>query len=183
MGEITYPLGTRYVENMDVAHPNPFTPARFDVIGEVEHVPAGNAILRIGRTWPKPQEGWMQELHLVLTPAERRQLIADLVAQEPTPAVDVADQPENTELVWTWDGSIGRGAVDAFADFLCGAQLAGHDFPKVVYAAATDGTLTPVPYNVKISPYDSHDYATATVSITLADGVAVYGSWTVDGRS
>jgi hypothetical protein len=178
----TYPLGARYVDNMEVPDPNPYTPDRFAVIGQVGHVPFGNTILRVGRTLSQTDHSWIQELHLVLTPEERDQLIADLVAQRPTPTIDVSDPPEGTQLAWAWDGGIGRGTIDAFADFLSGAQAAGHDYPKVVYAAATDGTLTPVPFHVKTSGYNSNDFATATVSVTLADGAAVVGSWTVDGR-
>ncbi len=183
MGDITYPLGNRYVDAMDVADPKPHTPDRFAVIGEVDKAPVGNAILRIGRTWPEPQPGWMQELHLVLTPAERTRLIADLVAQEPAPKVDVYDDPAETHLAWAWDGGLARDTIAGLAGFLCGAQLAGEQAPKVVYAAATDGTLTPVPYTVTTSPYDAHDYATAVVTVTLAEGVEVSGSWQVDGRS
>ncbi len=178
-----YPLGTRYIDNMDVIDLGPYLPQRFAVIGRVESVPVGNLILRVGRTISTTDRGWIQELHLVLTPDERKRLIVDLVAQETGPAVDVYDNPASTELAWAWEGGIAKGNIDAFADFLQGCQDAGHDTPKVVYAAAVDGTLTPVPFQVKAGGYDEHDYATATVTVTLADGVAVTGSWTVDGRA
>jgi len=77
-GEVEYPIGCRYAGAMDVADINPYTPERFAVIGEIEHVPVGNAILRIGRTLSRTDHSWVQELHLVLTPAERDRLIADL---------------------------------------------------------------------------------------------------------
>jgi hypothetical protein len=183
--DTTYPLGARWPEGMDVsdATRDRIGPDRFPVIGEVESVPAGNAILRIGRTVSRTDHSWIQELHLVLTPAERDRLIADLIAQRPQPAIDFPDKPEDTQLAWAWDGDIARGNIEAFAEFLSGAQLAGEDYPKVVYAAAVDGTLTPVPFHIKTSPYDSRDYATATVAVTLADDVTVVGSWSIDGRT
>lgn len=178
----TYPLGTRYVDNMDAADPTPYTPERFDVIGEVERAPVGNAILRIGRTWPKPQPGWTQELHLVLTPDERDRLIADLTAQRPTPKVLI--DGDATRLAWVWDGDeIGKGNVHDLAEFLQGCQDAGHPYPTAVYAPNVDGGLTPVPYTIATSDYDENDYATATVTVTLADGVTPSASWRVDGRA
>jgi hypothetical protein len=104
-------------------------------------------------------------------------------ATEPAPAVDVDERPENTDFAWVWEGVIARGTIDAFADFLAGAQAAGHDYPKTLYAPTVAGELTPLPYHVKSSGYDDNDYATATVAVTLAEGVTVTGTWTVDGRS
>jgi hypothetical protein len=77
---MTYPLGNRYVANMDVVDPNPYTPKRFAVIGAVEQAPIGNTILRIGENVPR-ERTWQQVAHLVLTPNEREILIASLVAQ------------------------------------------------------------------------------------------------------
>lgn len=179
---LNYPLGTRYVDNMD-PDTNLYTPERFAVIGEVEHVPAGNAILRIGRTWPKPQSGWMQELYLVLTPAEREQLIADLVVQRPRPVIEIPENRKSTQLAWAYDGAVVRGTVHELASFLEGADLAGEQRPPAVYAPTVDGTLAPVAYVVTTSPYDSDDWATSTVTVTLAEGVTVRGTWHVDGRA
>lgn len=182
--EPTYPIGARWVDNIDAteATRSRIGPDRFAVIGEVESVPVGNAIIRLGRTLSRTDHGWVQELHLVLTPQERDKLIADLTAQRPEPAVDVADDPEDTQLAWAWEGGIARGTVEALAEFLNGAEQAGADYPPVIYAATTDGHLTPVPHHVKTSGYDSSDYATVTVAVTLGADVVV-GSWTIDGRA
>jgi hypothetical protein len=48
------------------------------VIGEISRSPAGNTILRVGVA---DSERWEQVAHVVLTPAERDELIAELTAQ------------------------------------------------------------------------------------------------------
>lgn len=76
---MTFPLGTAYVDNMDVADPNPYTPPRFPVIGAITQAPVGNTIIRVGLTQSPTDHRWEQTTHLVLTPVEREFLIAALV--------------------------------------------------------------------------------------------------------
>lgn len=77
------PLGARYVANMDVLDRNPYTPPRFPVIGQIEQAPVGNTVIRAGLTISATDHRWNQTLHLVLTPDEREELIAALVAHRP----------------------------------------------------------------------------------------------------
>jgi hypothetical protein len=81
-----------------------------DVIGDVEQAPVGYSVIRAGE-WKsdRPADAgdaywsrghWCQTLHLVLTPAEREELIAALIAHrenapariEPPPT-DSGEQP------------------------------------------------------------------------------------------
>lgn len=64
--------------------------AREDVIGEVTQAPRGNSVLRVGSTIA--DGGWVQSLHVVLTPAERERLIAELIEHR-------AKAPATTEAV------------------------------------------------------------------------------------
>ena len=49
------------------------------VIGQIETSPNGNTVLRAGAT-NEPGDSWSQSLHIVLTPEETRELIAELSA-------------------------------------------------------------------------------------------------------
>ncbi|MFJ1700460.1 hypothetical protein ACIOHC_36315 [Streptomyces sp. NPDC088252] len=50
------------------------------VIGAIEKSNAGNTVLRVGNH-TSGESGWVQAAHVVLTPAEREKLIAELIAQ------------------------------------------------------------------------------------------------------
>lgn len=74
-----YPLGVAWLDERIVG--NPYTQTVWDVIGEAHRSDAGNTILRIGKATPGTP-GWQgYGVHIVLTPAERERLIADLIAQ------------------------------------------------------------------------------------------------------
>lgn len=72
MSAHTYPLGTVAPSSRWRPHP--------DVIGDVLRTGTGNTALRIGRTLP--ETGWEQVGYVVLTPAERAQLIETLQAHD-----------------------------------------------------------------------------------------------------
>lgn len=91
--------------------------------------------------------------------------------------------PARTALVWVFEGEPCTGDVQRFADFLAGAAHAGEDAPRTLYAPTSSGELVPVPFAVDVSPYDSNDWAHASVVVTLADGVTVSGSYRIDGRA
>lgn len=81
MNELMYPLGLRHIEAKSIIGSR-YTSLTQDVVGEVERSGAGNTIIRVGRhNLERPEGGWQQVGHIVLTPDEREQLIADLIAQ------------------------------------------------------------------------------------------------------
>lgn len=71
---VTWPLGIRLPDEAYNATPS--------VIGRLEKSHAGNTVIRVGRKLrPTRGSGWTQTEHVVLTPAERERLIAELIAQ------------------------------------------------------------------------------------------------------
>lgn len=76
----TYPLGARYIEHIDVADRSAYTPDVLAMLGDVQQAPVGNTVLYGGLY--ERGEGHVQSFRLVLTPAERDRLRADLDAHD-----------------------------------------------------------------------------------------------------
>ncbi len=101
--EISYPLGVRYVSNMDVADPGRFAPRRYAVLGAVTRTEVGNTAIRAGLTHGSRDPGWSQVLHVVLTPAERDRLRGELAAHSAATAPGAGRSETETEYVHVVD--------------------------------------------------------------------------------
>ncbi len=136
--EVAYPLGNRYVANIDVADPSRFAPPRFAVVGAVERTDVGNTVLRAGLTHNAGDTRWEQALHLVLTPAERTRLRADLAAHDAATAPADGRSETETEYVRVVGGTTFRMDKGGF-------QTVSTDHPAVdAVVAALRAATVPV---------------------------------------
>ena len=96
--------------------------------------------------------------------------------------VEIAAPPEITPLMWVTDGEFNTGTVADLAAYLQHAAHGYADRPATIYAPGYTAPVE-VDWVIETTPFNSGDWADGQVTVTLAPGVEVTGTWRVDGRA